>query len=197
MTDLPGTVGYLTVKGRISVAFADSNDVGTQPDMVPTIGTVTFAPIPGGDGTIVLLNDDPEIEETIIPRTIVCDLDALGNIRAPADGISTPASGDGTGVRLMATDQATAIQPSGWAYLMTVTPAAGQPWRAFSRTVSGAPDETKYVSRLILEQPPAGLLQGRVYILDDLNPPYPDSMIVGVDWVYLPSTKELYSTEED
>lgn len=197
MTDLPLSVGYMTVKGGVAVQYADSTDVGSQPETTPSVGTVTFAPVVGGDGTVVILNDDPELELTIIPRTVICDLDSDGKIRAPSDGISTPGVGAGSGVRLMATEQPTAIQPSGWPYLMTVTPAAGQSWREFSRTVSGAPGDIKYVSRLILEQPAAGLLQGRTYILEDLDPPYPDSLIPGVDWVYLPSTKELYSTEED
>jgi len=46
MADIPSNLSYGTVTGRFLLAYADSNDVGSNPDAVPAQGTVYFTPSP-------------------------------------------------------------------------------------------------------------------------------------------------------
>lgn len=91
MADIPSNLSYGTVTGRFLLAYADSNDVGSNPDAVPAQGTVYFTPSPN---YIKDVTASPA-PVTILPSSIECALDSEGYVIGY--------TGD-RGVRLMATD---------------------------------------------------------------------------------------------
>lgn len=93
MADIPSNLSYGTVTGRYLLAYADSNDVGSNPDAVPAQGTIYFTPSPN---YIKDVNATPA-PVTILPASVECSLDANGYIIGY--------TGD-QGVRLLATDDA-------------------------------------------------------------------------------------------
>lgn len=117
MADIPSNLSYGTVTGRFLLAYADSNDVGSNPDAVPAQGTVYFTPSPNyiKDATA------SPAPVTILPASIECDLDSEGYVIGY--------TGD-RGVRLLATDD-----PQGnpvdwtWSVNFRLTDATGTPVR--------------------------------------------------------------------
>lgn len=91
---------YAQVTGRFLAAIPDStNDVDTNPDLVPLFGSVTFTPSPNS-----LLANVSSTPVTIVPKPITVFLDSNGDL-----------SYDGTaGVTLIATDGDT--NPTGFTY---------------------------------------------------------------------------------
>jgi hypothetical protein len=91
MADIPSNLSYGTVTGRFLLAYADSNDVGSNPDAIPAQGTVYFTPSPN---YIKDVTASPA-PVTILPSSIECALDSEGYVIGY--------TGD-RGVRLIATD---------------------------------------------------------------------------------------------
>lgn len=91
MADIPSNLSYGTVVGRFLLAYADSNDVGSNPDAVAAQGTLYFTPSPN---YIKDASASPA-PVTILPASIECSLDS--------DGYLIGYTGD-QGVRLIATD---------------------------------------------------------------------------------------------
>lgn len=187
MTDLPGTVGYLTVKGRLVTGGADSIDVGNQPDMTYGMGTVEFTSNVAGGGPVIITDADPANALMYFPQMVTCGLDATGQIVSPVDGLQGAASTD-PGVRLPAPNQSV-FQPNNWTWTATFKPAVGQTWSQFSRVFDGAPGDIVYVPTLVLQQPQAGVLQGLVYTVLTTAEPYPSGFRPGVDWLLTPDKK--------
>lgn len=133
MTDLPATVGYITVVAKGLLGIADSTDGSTQPDGVPLVARVEF--VASNTRPVVAIGETPQV---IIPLAkITCDLDASGNLRPPNDGINTGADASGS-LRLVAPD-GPGIDYTGWQWRATFTPGAGQTsWQAFSVSFGGS-----------------------------------------------------------
>lgn len=91
MSDIPSNLSYGTVVGRFLLAYADSNDVGSNPDAVPAQGTIYFTPSPN---YIKDVTASPA-PVTILPASVECSLDADGYLVG---------YGTDQGVRLIATD---------------------------------------------------------------------------------------------
>lgn len=91
MADIPSNLSYGTVTGRFLLAYADSNDPGSNPDAVPAKGTLYFTPSPS---YIKDVNATPS-PVTLLPASVECSLDDNGYIIGY--------TGD-QGVRLLATD---------------------------------------------------------------------------------------------
>lgn len=117
MADIPSNLSYGTVTGRFLLAYADTSDVGPNPDAVPAQGTVYFTPSPN---FIKDVGATPA-PVTILPASIECALDSEGYIIGY--------TGD-RGVRLLATDD-----PDGnpvdwtWSVNFRLTDATGSPVR--------------------------------------------------------------------
>jgi hypothetical protein len=91
MADIPSNLSYGTVVGRFLLAYADSNDVGSNPDAVPAQGTLYFTPSPNYIKDVTAT----PAPVTILPASIECALDADGYLVG---------YGSDQGVRLLATD---------------------------------------------------------------------------------------------
>lgn len=99
---LPTNVNYGTVVGQFLLAYADSNDSGSEPDGVPAKGSIFFRPSP-----IKLLDGGASPNPvTILPAVVEATLDSEGYL-----------CGYGTvrGIKLVATDD-TDMQPTGWTW---------------------------------------------------------------------------------
>jgi hypothetical protein len=99
---LPSNVNYGTVVGQFLLAYADSNDVGPNPDGRPAKGSIYFRPSP-----IKLLNASSSPNPvTVLPAVVECLLDSEGYLLGyPGD----------RGVRLIATDDPD-MNPTGWTW---------------------------------------------------------------------------------
>ena len=99
---LPSNVDYGTVVGQFLLAYADSDDSGSQPDGIPAKGSIYFRPSP-----IKLLNGQSSPNPvTILPAVVECQLDSEGYLLGyPGD----------RGVRLVATDDAD-LNPENWTW---------------------------------------------------------------------------------
>lgn len=91
MADIPSNLSYGTVVGRFLLAYADSNDVGSNPDAVPAQGTLYFTPSPNYIKDVTAT----PAPVTILPASIECALDENGYLVG---------YGTDQGVRLLATD---------------------------------------------------------------------------------------------
>lgn len=187
MADLPATVGYLTVKGRVVTGGADSTDGGNQPDMTNGIGTVTFTSNVAGGGPIVIADEDPSLSLLYFPETVVCALDGNGEIVAPVDGLDGD-PGTEKAVRLPAPLQSV-FQPNSWTWTAAFTPGPGQNWSPFSRVFTGIPGDTIYVPTLVLQEPQAGVLQGLIYEVPTTAEPYPIGFRPEADYLLTPDHK--------
>lgn len=186
MSDLPAGVGYMTLKGRIRMFRADSDDVGEQPDVGQAIATVTFTPTLGAEDLITYIDADPALSETFIATPVVCTLDPSGRITAPTDGMSMVSpSPDGTeGVRVVATEQIN-MMPTDWHWLISVAPIAPQTWKPFSRVWSGAPGDVEWFANLVAQTPSEGVTRGWTwyveYVYDPDAPVLPSGFNPGYD----------------
>lgn len=117
MADIPSNLSYGTVTGRFLLAYADSNDIGSNPDAVPAKGTVYFTPSPN---YIKDASASPA-PVTILPASIECALDADGYVVG---------YGTDQGVRLIATDDPQG-NPVDWTWQVEfrLTDADGNPVR--------------------------------------------------------------------
>lgn len=117
MADIPSNLSYGTVTGRFLLAYADSNDVGSNPDAVPAQGTIYFTPSPN---YIKDVSATPA-PVTILPASIECALDSEGYLLGY--------TGD-RGVRLLATDDADE-NPVDWTWSVNfrLTDSTGTPVR--------------------------------------------------------------------
>lgn len=144
MADVPDSIGWMEVKGRMLLGDADSLDPGDAPDARPAIAKVTIsanAPTP-------LVAVEEQILIAISP--IPCLLDASGELVAPADGVSDDGEVQMTpGVRLVAP-----IQPSlsdiGWMWTATFRPIAPQAWSGFAISFTGKPGDIVNLASLSL-----------------------------------------------
>jgi len=146
MADIPPSVGWFTVNGRLLLGLADSNDPGSNPDAVAAIADVTItnnAPIP-----LVAVAEKAMFNIA----TIKAYLDAEGRLIPPANGLDGEPSVGGE-VRLVATDQL-AISDVNWGYTFTFTPLPGQIWTAFGIYVSGAPGDVIDLGDAVLAETP-------------------------------------------
>jgi len=91
MADIPSNLSYGTVTGRFLLAYADSNDVGSNPDAVPAQGTLYFTPSPNYIKDVTAT----PAPVTILPASVECALDVDGYLVG---------YGTDQGVRLLATD---------------------------------------------------------------------------------------------
>jgi hypothetical protein len=128
MADIPSNLSYGTVTGRYLLAYADSNDVGSNPDAVPAQGTVYFTPSPNYIRDVAA----SPAPVTLLPASVECSLDANGYI--------TGYTGD-LGVRLLATDDADG-SPVDWTWSVEfrLTDASGNAIRtipSFSFSLPG------------------------------------------------------------
>lgn len=148
MENVPQSIGYITVRARGIVAFADSVDEGNEPDARPMRGTVTFTP---GVGTrpLVAIQEDPKLLFTV--ETVRTEFDDEGRLRPPADGQKPPIDDEGR-LRLVAPDQPDSLSVFGWTWTANFRPAQGQQWSAFSVVFRGAPGEEIDLVDLYLEQ---------------------------------------------
>jgi hypothetical protein len=90
--ELPTNVSYGTVTGRYLLAYADSSDVGLNPDGVAAGGEILFTPL------VERLRDATSTPPvTIIPKQVACTINVDGYLCGP-DGLPS--------VRLLATDDA-------------------------------------------------------------------------------------------
>lgn len=94
-------LSYGKVVGRYVFAVGDSTDPGTDPDVTPAAGTATFTP-----SASRLLDTTTEPPTTVVPKAVVCTLNANGEILDPAGNI---------GVYLLATDDPD-TNPTGWTW---------------------------------------------------------------------------------
>lgn len=190
MADLPSSVGWLTVKGRLVLAIGDSTDAGSQPDLIPTIGTVTFTANVRGNDPLVVVPDSLMIALAPIKAT----LNANGVIVPPADGESSdpafPTDDDtaeeATGVVLVAPQQPDVLNITDWTWTATLTPATGQKWRTFSRVFTGAPGDVIDLAVVVASSPAAGVSQALIYEVLTTAEPYPTGFRPGTDWLLTP-----------
>lgn len=191
MADLPDSIGYLTVTGRGVLGYADSADVGDQPDQVVAVATITFVPVVTGVDALVSLPDDM----FIFPQTIKCSLNSNGRLVPPADGLSSdPAPSAVTHVQLIAPRQ-DSLNFQGWSWLAKFSPpssAAG--WNPFQRAFTGAPGDEISLAQVIATTPAPGVLQALVYDVATTDEPFPDGYRVGIDLLLTPDNK-LWRTE--
>lgn len=146
MADLPSSVGFLTVTGRLVLGMGDSVDPGNEPDMLPAAGTVTFTPNLPGTFPLVSLADSL----MIAPATVKAALDEAGNIVPPSDGgDADPATGGTAGVFLVAPQQPTVLSNIDWTWTVSFAPATGQRWKPFSRSFTGKPGDVLDIATLI------------------------------------------------
>ena len=91
MANIPSNLSYGSVTGRFIVAYADSNDSGSEPNAIPAAGSVFFTASP------IFIKDVTASPSavTVLPAVVEATLDADGYIQAYA---GTP------GVILVATD---------------------------------------------------------------------------------------------
>jgi len=117
MADIPSNLSYGTVTGRFLLAYADSSDVGSNPDAVPAQGTVYFTASPN---YIKDASASPA-PVTILPSAVECSLDADGYVVG---------YGTDQGVRLIATDDPQG-NPVDWTWQVEfrLTDASGAPVR--------------------------------------------------------------------
>ena len=137
MTDLPASIGYITVVAKGLLGIADSSDADTKPDGVPLVARVEFTA--SNARPVIAIGENPQ---TIIPLAkITCDLDANGNLRPPNDGTDTGADASGS-LRLVAPD-GPGIDYTGWQWTAKFSPGPGQSrWQYFSITFGGTGGET-------------------------------------------------------
>jgi hypothetical protein len=102
MTILPSNVSYGTVVGRYLIAYQDGIDADVYPDGIPCTGKIYFTP------SVESLRNTTSSPTpvTIIPRPVVCELNADGYLTGP-DG--------NAGVGLIATDD-TDNDPVNWTW---------------------------------------------------------------------------------
>lgn len=102
MATFPSNLSYGTVTGQFILAYADSGDVGSAPDVVPAQGSIFFTPSPS------VLKDTTSTPNavTLLPATVEATLDSEGYL-----------CGYGTtrGIILVATDDPQA-QPVDWTW---------------------------------------------------------------------------------
>jgi hypothetical protein len=117
MADIPSNLSYGTVTGRFLLAYADSNDIGSNPDAVPAKGTVYFTPSPNYIKDVTAT----PAPVTILPASVECELDSEGYIVG---------YGTDRGVRLLATDDPQG-NPVDWTWRVEfrLTDATGSPVR--------------------------------------------------------------------
>jgi hypothetical protein len=102
--ELPTNVSYGTVTGRYLLAYADSSDVGLNPDGIAAGGEILFTPL------VERLRDATSTPPvTIIPKQVACTINVDGYLCGP-DGLSS--------VRLLATDDAD-LDVVGWLWQVT------------------------------------------------------------------------------
>lgn len=152
MTDLPASVGYITVVAKGLLGIADSNDGGTQPDAVPLVARVEFTA--SNARPVVAIAEDPQV---IIPLAkITCDLDANGNLRPPNDGTDTGADASGS-LRLVAPD-GPGIDYTGWQWTAKFSPGPGQSrWQVFTVTFGGVGGQTVDLGEVLSAELPPGV----------------------------------------
>lgn len=99
---LPTNVNYGTVVGQFLLAYADSNDSGSDPDGVPAKGSIFFRPSPAK----ILDSGASPNPVTILPAVVEATLDSEGYL-----------CGYGTdrGIRLVATND-TDLNPTSWTW---------------------------------------------------------------------------------
>lgn len=130
MSDLPVSVGYITVTAEGLVGLIDSDDVGNQPDQSIMVATVELRP--SITGPIVAV-DEVGVKPLIAVDTVEVLLDASGVLRPTDDPVGN--------VRLVAPMQKS-ISPSNWIWTATFIPAATQDWEQFEVSFSGSPGDT-------------------------------------------------------
>lgn len=136
MADVPASVGWFSVSGRLLLGLADSDDAGNSPDAVSAVADVIItnnAPVPLVAATEGVMFKVADVHAT---------LDTEGRLRPPANGLDGTPSPNSTEVFLVAPNQAS-IHEVGWWYTFTFVPRAGQTWETFSIQVTGEPGDTK------------------------------------------------------
>lgn len=128
MVNTPSNLHYGTVVGRFILAYADSADEGSEPDVIPAKGSIFFKPSP-----ISLKNTLAEPSAvTILPTRVEATLDSEGYL-----------CGYGTqrGIILVATEN-TQIDPYGWTWTaefrLTDADGTAVPMPSFSFTLGQA-----------------------------------------------------------
>lgn len=132
MTDLPTSIGKITITGRHLLGIADSIDTGTTPDSIVPIANVAIrnnAPNPLAIPSEKLL---------LTLDTIDATLNSDGVLVAPADGKGGEASTT-TNITLVAPIQAL-IDFIDWEYTLEFSPITGT-WTPFEVRVTGKPGD--------------------------------------------------------
>jgi hypothetical protein len=124
--------GWMTVVLSGIQAFADTSDVGGEPDTIPMSGTVTLTP-----GL-----------SRPIRQISTRDFFAVAPTVAAFDGDGDLAYAGSKGVRLVAPEW-TDLTNTSWRWTAEVRPGPGQTWDAFSVTFTGAPGETVNLADLV------------------------------------------------
>lgn len=179
----------LFIDAHAVVAYADSSDSDSTPDEKPAIGTVILSPSIEGPTTIIS-------EQTIVTLgTIICTLDAQGNLQPPADGIGTAPSGT-PGVVAVVCPQSPDLLEQNWTWSAEFRPATGQGWRGFTiSNITGAPGETvRLTTKLPTSLTPA-VRQAAVFFVEDFDPNapvVPDDFTSGADLIWRTSDNTIF-----
>lgn len=148
MTDLPASVGYITVVARGLFGIADSEDGGNQPDGIPLVAKVEFT----ANNTRPVVAID-ETVKTIIPLAkITCRLDSNGDLRPPEDGQGPDLTDADGNLRLVA-PLGPGIGYTGWAWTAKFIPVNNAPWAAFTIQFQGEGGDTVDLGEVLASQP--------------------------------------------
>ena len=193
MVEIPGSVDTLLVTAKHGLAIADSDDVGNQPDWMPSNATVNLSPV-DLDKPYVVVGEPPEIVSVGI---IVCKLVA-GILYAPANGQAPVADETPSLPVEIISPLSAGLSDVGWKWQADFQPPIGAGWKAFSIVFNAATEENGVEVNLaraaLLEVNTTASPQPMTWTVagDGTNPPEIPAQAVQGQFVLDTTTWDLY-----